>query len=207
MSPISFVKSRGMYPFLVGAVTAVFLIPILISLTGLPKLQQYAGYEWIVIPLLPVLFLVGYQVGLLLFGKRAVMREIMRFALIGLSNFAVDTGSNLTLLSFIPVVTSSDPIFWTVNALGVSVAIGNSFFWNRLWTFGEVKQNQENTLIKFLIVSIGAIVINTTVVSVALKLLYVANFPSYAIPTVKVMATVVSMTWNFVGYKYLVFKK
>jgi putative flippase GtrA len=88
---------------------------------------------------------------------------------------------------------------------------GNSYLWNKYWTFK--KEGSETGQIarefsQFLAISIVGILLNsgivyaiTTLVSplFGLSSALLANFA-------KVLATVVSMVWNFAGYKFFVFK-
>lgn len=206
--PLSFLKSRSMYPFLVGTVMAVFLIPILQAAEKAPALAPYAPYLWIVVVATPVLVVLGYGACVLLLGRIRVVREILRFGVIGVSNFAVDSGALQTLVMLTGYTDPTSLPFLLINAIAVAIAVGNSYTWNRWWTFGDGGVAQQPTFMKFIGVSLGAIVINTATVSLSIQAFYPSgSYPPYALIGAKVIATLVSMTWNFLGYKFLVFKK
>lgn len=206
--PVSFLKSRSMYPFLIGTVMAVFLIPILQSAEHAPAIAPYAPYLWIVVVAAPLLVVLGYGAGVLLLGRMNVIREVLRFGVIGASNFAVDSGATQTLIALTGYTDPKSLPFLLLNATAVAMAVGNSYTWNRWWTFGDGGVVARPTFIKFIAVSLGAIAINTATVSLSLQAFYPSgDYPLYALTEVKVIATAVSMTWNFLGYKFLVFKK
>lgn len=187
---------------------AVFLIPILQSAEQAPAIAPYAPYLWVVVFAAPILVVLGYGAGVLLLGRIRVIREILRFGVIGVSNFAVDSGTAQTLIAITGYTDPTSLLFLLLNATAVAVAVGNSYTWNRWWTFGDGGVAQQPTFVKFIIVSLGAIAINTATVSLSLQAFYPdGTYPSYALTGVKVIATAVSMTWNFLGYKFLVFKK
>lgn len=197
-----------MYPFLIGTVMAVFLIPILQSVEEAPSIAPYAPYLWVIVFSAPILVVLGYGAGALLLGRIRVIREILRFGVIGVSNFAVDSGTLLTLMQYTGFSDPESFEFKVINAMAVAVAVGNSYTWNRFWTFGDGGVVESPTLVKFVAVSLGAIVINTAVVVFTLQLLYpTGDYPKYVIVGIKVIATAFSMVWNFLGYKFLVFKK
>ena len=90
-------------------------------------------------------------------------------------------------------------------AIAVAAGIANSFLWNKLWTFksrgwGEWRRE----LLRFLLVSGIGFAINVG----GFALLH-ATFgaSSWVIGNLeKVSTTLLSMTWNFVGYRFFAFR-
>lgn len=131
-----------------------------------------------------------------------------KFFIVGILN----TGLDFAVLNFLMWMTqtykgTSLVIFGTIS---FSVAVTNSYFLNKYWTFGDQSKAQApQQFIKFLSVSIGGLILNnsiiyfiTTIVNPVLGLSPVlwANFA-------KVVATGAVLAWNFAGYKLFVFKK
>lgn len=131
-----------------------------------------------------------------------------KFALVGFLNTVIDFG----ILNFLIVTTGivAGVGIAILNVMAFSVALLNSFFWNRLWVF-EDRQDQGNVgeFFQFMVVSMVAVVINTAIVYITSTVI-TAPFGLDQITWInlgKIIATVFSMAWNFVGYKFFVFKK
>jgi len=82
--------------------------------------------------------------------------------------------------------------------------------WNKLWTFqAKSKANIANQFLVFAVVSFVGLLINGAIVYLVSTVIK----PLLGLPIElwtnagKVLATVVSLIWNFIGYKLIVFKK
>lgn len=185
---------------LVGFLTGVFVIPTLVNL-GLRS--------WPVLMLLPLaaalLFALGVWLSNFLSRWLGFMAQLGKFAAVGFLNTAIDFGV-LNLLSAATGVTSGF-IIGGVNTPGFIVAVINSYFWNKFWVF----RGREGTLRdfpKFMAVSIGGLLLNSGVVILATT--YVPASASFGeaawLNFAKFFATVLVFVWNFLGYKFLVFR-
>ena len=131
-----------------------------------------------------------------------------KFALVGLLNTVIDFGILNFLIATTGIIAGIG--IAVLNVMAFSVALLNSFFWNRLWVF-EDRQDQGNIseFFQFMIVSIVAVAINTAIVYITSTVI-TAPFGLDQITWInlgKIVATAFSMVWNFVGYKFFVFKK
>ncbi len=98
-----------------------------------------------------------------------------------------------------------------LNAFSFLCATSNSYYWNKSWTFSssEPKKASGKEFVQFLIISAIGIAINTGIV--VLGTIFILPWFSLSAGAwanvMKLLATFVSMVWNFLGYKFIVFKK
>jgi putative flippase GtrA len=163
----------------------------------------------------PAIFLIGFLAGHLLSKVSAVFSQIIKFGEIGVLNTFIDTGI-LNLLISITGITSGVALA-PLNTLSFLCAMTNSYFWNKFWTFKNPSTNSgpagnkatSKNFFQFLIVSgvgwginTGILVLGTTFLDPAFNL----SEGAWA-NLVKFASIIISMVWNFVGYKFFVFKK
>lgn len=98
---------------------------------------------------------------------------------------------------------AASPIFKILTA---AIAIFNSFWWNRVWTFGiTTKEQRASQLRKFYIVAVIGLVLNTLIVSLLSNIIPGHLRRSWLIATI--IATIVVAFWNFFGQKLWTFRK
>jgi putative flippase GtrA len=142
--------------------------------------------------------------------KSLVFQQFIKFCIVGVINTGIDFAV-LNLLMWIFGIYKGNWII-LLNAISFTAAVANSYLFNKFWTFGE-KTTGAGYLTKqftqFMFVSIIGITINTAIVFTTTT--YIS--PLFGLSTAlwanfaKALATGVSMIWNFIGYKFLVFKK
>lgn len=187
---------------LIGFMAGIFLLPTVINL-GLRDLGVLAA-----VPIVfPPLFLLGIWLGKFLSRWLLFLVQFSKFATVGFLNTAIDFGV-LNLLSMATGVTAGF-VLGGVNIPGFSLAIVNSYFWNKLWVFGD--RGNENVLHdfpKFLGVTFIGLLINSALI--VLTTTYIPPLfgvgESAWLNMAKAAATAVSLIWNFTGFKFLVFK-
>jgi putative flippase GtrA len=131
--------------------------------------------------------------------RERLLGQVLRFAVVGGLNTLIDYG----LYNFFYKVVGL-PLLVS-NTMSVSIAIVNSFLWNRYWTFGRGDERDwHQQALPFLAISLVGLVINTIGVGV-LHAIFGAD-SLLAINLYKLVASVLSLTWNFVGYRYIVFR-
>ncbi len=140
--------------------------------------------------------------------KYPVIQQFSKFVVIGFIN----TGVDFLVLNVEMFLTgiSKGPYMLVQNAISFSIATVNSYFFNKYWTFQDTsRKDPGKKFSQFLAVSIMGVVINSSVVFIITT--YVP--PMFGISSVlwanlaKAAATGVSLIWNFIGYKFWVFKK
>ncbi len=190
---------------LAGFLTGVFLIPIAVNLEFL-KGQPVILFA---LPLLTlVLFIIGVGIGNFLGKKFNIFRQLSRFAAVGLLNTTIDFGI-LNILSLLSGVASGF-ILGGINIPGFLVAVSNSYVWNKLWVFKDRdRESFFHDLPRFLVVTVLGMIINSAIIILATT--YIPSH--YGLPKAawlnlaKVAATAITLFWNFLGYKLIVFKK
>ena len=117
-------------------------------------------------------------------------RQKIRFLLVGGTNTAIDFGLLFILNSFgLPRVSS--------NTISTGVAFIFSFFANRNFTFSANSGDIKKQMTLFIIVTLfGLWVIQPIIISLISNLL-----------VGKIIATAVTLVWNYLFYSRLVFKK
>ncbi|QQG50884.1 MAG: GtrA family protein [Candidatus Saccharibacteria bacterium] len=126
----------------------------------------------------------------------------MRFVLVGGLNTAIDFGLLFLLRSFgLPVITS--------NIISTTAAFCFSFFANKKYTFKTTDTNIVREIVFFVAITLfGLWVLQTVVIYVV-----TAAFSGLRIPDnltlliAKLVATVVSLVWNYTMYSRVVFTK
>lgn len=185
------------------AISAFIVAALFPTLTNIRILQFIPVPYWLLYVFLPLFVLFGMFVANLIGKKVPVLWQIAKFALVGVSNTAIDFG----VLNLLAGVTSTFGGFGiaAINVVSFLTALFNSYFWNKSWTFSSKKKNR---FLPFFLVTLVGIFINTATVY------FLTNF---VLPTMivderlrpniaKVFATALSMVWNFLGYKIFVFK-
>jgi len=201
-------KKDYLFSLAAGLITSLFLIFIVQN----PKLEDVSGFlflgkiVWILPIVFPLIFLFGVWFAKLISKKIAVMMQIAKFFEIGLLNTFIDFGF-LNLLMGIFGETSG----WQIalfNTGSFSLAVINSYFWNKYWTFETKGGKAERQFFQFLAVSAVGWLINTGIVFLGTNFISPLFGSSGAmwVNIMKVFATVASMVWNFVGYKFWAFK-
>lgn len=186
---------------ILGEIVAVFLNFILRGL----------GFNlfplWLLFFALPILALLAVFIGWLIGKKIPIIFQFVKYATAGFANTAVDFGV-LNLLMWMTNIYSGKTIF-LLNSISFLVAVIHSYIWNKFWTFKSTEKNIAGQFLQFLIVSLIGIVINGAIVYTITTLVSpMFNLSSIAwANSAKVLATIVSLIWNFVGYKFIVFKK
>ncbi len=188
---------------LIGFLAGVFAIPTVINLGVRNHLILF------ILPLVfPILFVFGLLVVNFLSRFLPVFVQFGKFAAVGFSSTAIDFGI-LNILSLATGVTAGF-ILGGVNIPGFSVAVFNSYFWNKFWTF---KAKGEGGLFhdfpKFLAVAVVGLILNSGIIIFLTT--YTPPFFSLSIQThlniAKVIATILVLFWNFWGLKFVVFRK
>lgn len=134
--------------------------------------------------------------------------QFLRFAIIGLINTGVDF-LILNLLIWATGIKEGNGLI-PLNIISFTIAVINSYILNKRWAFKDQTQGETaKKFTNFLIISVIGALINTAIVrfgSTNVEPMFGLSQVMW-VNVAKVVATGVSLVWNFVGYKLLVFKK
>ncbi len=196
---------------LIGFLTGVFIIPVLVNLGIAVKLALSVGVsEKVILSLTPLLVAIAFPFGVWFGGFMSrfigFFAQLGKFAAVGFLNTAIDFGI-LNLLSAMTGITAGFYL-GSINVPAAGIAMMNSYFWNKFWVFRARGGNAASDLPKFVIVSVGAILVNSAIVAIGTEFPAPAGLgPALWLNATKVLATAASFLWNFVGYKLIVFRK
>lgn len=117
--------------------------------------------------------------------------RLIRFAIVGLSGVFVDLGGFYVLHTLLDWVLTPSAI------LSTEVAIINNFFWNDVWTFGDVSVQQQlgnqrlQRFFKFNLICFFGLIFNSLIVNL---LFYKFEMNEYM---AKLIAIICVTLWNF----------
>ena len=186
---------------LVGLITGIFLIITLSYLS-----VDLENKKVVVPPAIAVLFGAGVWLGYFLSKFLAFFRQFGKFAAVGFLSASIDFAI-LNAMSAFSGITAGGTVGF-VNVPGFLVAVINGYLWNRLWVFRTDDGDKLfHDFPKFLGVTTVGLAINSGII-ILLTTLFAspASIGTTAwLNIAKVLASVVALVWNFVGYKFLVF--
>ena len=197
---------------------------LLIGLLFLPVLKAvkpllYAKFALIIVPFFLIATPIGLIVAFYIGKKISVIWQIGKFGVIGVLNTLVDWGV-LALLTFLFKeyfqISSADLMFIGLSfytlykSISFIVANINSYYWNKYWTFASgVVTKTKVEYLQFFIVSIIGFIINVFVASFVFKSIHPVgglNLDQWGIMGAAA-GSIVGLAWNFIGYKFVVFKE
>lgn len=160
-------------------------------------------------------------------NEQKTAKQAGKFVIVGVLNTLIDFGvlNILVFLGFTAAFAFLGQEFLIANIISVAVAMINSFVLNKQWTFRSEEGRIYLEILKFLTVTIiGMFVIHQLIFSffyyrfhgitdLAVWIIHFLRLNSIFSDTfvvlnfAKVIAIVGSFIWNFLGYKFFVFKK
>lgn len=193
----------------VGVLCAAFILPIAKNL----EMKQALALSLFLV--LPVLSVAGMGAAYWLARKIKIFYQLAKFILVGALNSLIDWGI-LNLLMFLTSLTAGT-MFSVFKGISFLVAMANSYFWNKFWTFKKTEEPGDMTdtaqkngkeMGQFFVVSLIGFALNVGVATLLVNILG----PQWGL-SAKLWAnagalagTLIGMGWNFVGYKLIVFK-
>ena len=158
--------------------------------------------------LLPILSLFGIWFLVTVFKKTLTLIQFGKSFLVGILNSAIDMGVFDFLTRFFSVALGWWPIFFKV----ISFTCGaiNSYFWNKFWAFEKKDtQNKPREVVQFFSITIIGLLIHTLVIYIVINIVGVKLEVSERMwaSIGNMLAIFTGFVWNFLGYKFIVFKK
>lgn len=188
----------------IGELIAWLIWPVWMNLG---VLQNYWQWRWALLVIVPILCVSGVIVANYIGKWVKIFQQLAKYGLVGVLNTLLDF-SVLNLLSYIFSIYSQSSLI-LINVFSFLAANLNSYFWNKYWTFQNQNKKVVGELLKFFIVSVIGFLLNSAILwffTTRIKPLFGFS-PQVWLNIVKLVATVVYIIWNFIGYKLIVFKE
>lgn len=201
---------------------------LLIGLLALPVLHTaksalYAQYWWSIVPFFLIATPLGLYVTYLIGEKISVVWQIGKFGVIGVLNTLVDWGVLAVLFAVGPrwfgveteqalvtVGTAVITVYTLYKAISFIIANINSYYWNKSWTFARsLAQKTRAEFLQFFAVSLIGFLLNVGIASYVFKAIHPVggmNVDQWGLVGAAI-GSIVGLAWNFLGYKFIVFKE
>lgn len=194
----------------IGAAVGLLVQPIITNIfrgnINIPEAEISLGFRALVFLMFLVLGPLGVFVGYQLGKIKSVFYQFTKFAAVGTLNTLINLGILNTLIAFTGVAEGYKYSLFVL--VGFLFATTNSFFWNKLWTFGDTSGVQAKQTVAFYVLTAVGALINVGVASVIVNGIGHPNISPQIWANVGGLAGVAaSFLWNFLGYKFFVFKK
>lgn len=203
------IKKKDVFlSFLCGLLAGLFLILIIKNphVDEFKKLAEFGNLIWLLPLILSFSFsLMIIVVSLALKPLKSIF-QFSKFIQTGVLNTLIDMGILNGLMWFSGV--TSGTLMIPFNIFSFSCATGNSYFWNKSWTFEHKEKGGVKEFLTFFTITMIGMGINTLIVFLGTTFMtpfFDLSSGAWA-NLVKIGATFVSMIWNFIGYKFIVFK-
>jgi len=172
--------------------------------------------DWAAALVFPFLALFGLWICFLLGKKFIFIFQAAKYLLIGILATLVDLGVMNILIWITGIATGT---YYSVSK-GISFlfATFSKYFGDKFWAFEQTnKEEMKKEFAKFFLVTLIGLTINVSIASFVVKFLgyhIITLFNSTAVLNEKmianiggIVAAIVVAIWNFIGYKFIVFKK
>lgn len=195
-------KTDTLVSLIIGFLIGLFFFIVL--KTMLIQIPQ----DWLIMVVFPPLALLGLFLAAIIGKKFLAVFQLAKFLLVGALNTFIDLGLLNFLMWLSGIYSGSGFTFFK----GVSFlpAVTNSYFWNKHWTFG--KRNEvfgSREYIKFLMIVLVGFLVNAGTAGLIVNVVG----PQFGISDQlwanigALLAVFTGFVWNFIGSKFIVFKK
>ncbi len=193
------------FALIIGEITALYFVSAFGE--AVPK-NFLTLYSWGLPILFPILSLLGIWLSYLIGRKILVIFQIAKYLLSGVLATIIDLGILNLLIS--ATEETAGLYYKLFKGFSFFAATFVKFLISKFWTFEKVEKGKSlKETIQFFIVTLVGLVINVATASFVVDIIG----PQYGFSE-KLWANVggiaaafVSFAWNFIGYKFIVFKK
>ena len=192
------------FAIIIGEITALYFIS---AFSEIFPQKFLFFYQWGLPVLFPILSLAGIWISYLIGKKILVIFQVAKYLLSGVLATIIDLG----VLNLLMVATGiAAGLYYTIfKSISFITATFVKFLISKFWTFEKLEKGKSlRETIQFFFVTLVGLAINVSTASLVVKM-----GPQYGLPErlwgniAGIIAAFVSFTWNFIGYKFIVFKK
>ena len=200
---------------LAGFLIGLLLLPVLKA----AKPALYDQFALVSIPFFLIATPFGLVIAHYISKKIAIVWQLAKFVIIGVMNTLVDLGI-LTLLIFVfraffqidssLVVLAGVSAYSFYKATSFILANINSYYWNKYWTFSQNSEKKAGTeFLQFFTVSLIGFLLNVFMASYVFRAInpFAGLNPDQWALIGALAGSIAGLAWNFIGYKFIVFKK
>ncbi len=188
------------------------IIGFLVGILAMPTLWNLglrdARILVVLVPVLSLAFALGVALGGVLARYVPFLTQFSKFAAVGFLSAGIDFAV-LNILSHASGVVDGF-VIGGFNIPGFALAVVNGYLWNELWVFARnTKEGVWHNFPKFLGVTLVGLVVNSVIIILitsSVQPLFGLK-PAAWLNIAKIAANAVVLVWNFLGYKFVVFRK
>ena len=216
-------KSDIIAVLILGEIAAWLILAVVKGVLNPDLYDRIHGLITLALPIIfPIACLIFIYLVSIISKKVIVAYEVAKFILVGGLNTLVDWGIlSFLIFTFKRSGINSDKTLFEVfsiaiilytllKAISFIIATANSYLWNKFWTFKrKTTEKMGKEFMQFIVVSIIGFLVNVGIASFIFKFvpsLGGLNSDQWGLVAAAI-ATVISMIWNFIGYKFIVFDK
>lgn len=160
----------------------------------------------ILVPVVPVLWVLGVQLGYFLSAFFQPFAQFGRFACIGFANAAVDFGVLYTLIALGGVAEGT--AFSLFKAVSFSFAVVHSYLWNKYWAFDAMRTSGDRReALSFIGVSLAGMAVNVGVASFVVALRPEAFAAASWAGIAAIVGSAAALVFSFTGFRVFVFRR
>ncbi|MDP2741225.1 MAG: GtrA family protein [bacterium] len=175
-------------------------------------------WKWFLAILLPIISLICLWLAHLIGKKIPFVFQVAKFVLVGalatvvdleLFQFSIWVFSLATLTTAVPVLSSTSVLI-TSKVASFLLATGAKYWGNKYWAFEKSdKENWKKELVKFFAVTVVGLIADVLFFFYFSKILgpQFGTPPEVWLKLSVILAAIAAASWNFFGYKFIVFKK
>jgi putative flippase GtrA len=204
--------------YVFGAVAGIIIGLLIIPVIKAVKPSFYGPVLFVAIPIFTAAVPIGLVIASWISRRFAFIWQLAKFVVIGGMNMLVDLGV-LALISSAAIAPEATWLSFSAftityyslyKASSFIVANINSYLWNKYWTFEASENRKAGTeFLGFFVVSLIGFAMNV----VAASAVFSAFHRIDSLTTSQwgligaVVGSITGLAWNFIGYKFIVFKK
>lgn len=132
--------------------------------------------------------------------SRSIVTQVIKFGTVGVSNTLVDYAVYVFLTRLIPFFRLENHFLYA-NFISFSIAVSNSYYWNRRWTFRDSSSDLTRQFSKFFLVNVIGFGLNET------TLFLLVRYAGFHDLIAKAFAIAVALGSNFLFSRFWVFPK
>ncbi len=193
----------------------VSIVGLLFGVLSLPILENIKPPQWELTFLSATSVIAGFflfanfsmWVAGLIGVRSLALFQFAKYGAAGALSAFIDLGI-LNIFSLVFKIYSG-PLIILFNSIGFLIATTNAYFWNRLWAFkkeGERPNLKEYA--RFICVTFTGLLLNTGIVYLMTTIIGAPegiSEPAWE-NIAKFSAIIPNVMWNFIGYKFIIFK-